>query len=121
MLNKDAIIVVTGAAGFIGSCLTGYLNMQGFSNIVIVDDFGRGDKIANFEGKQFINKIEREAFFAWVAEADPKIDFVFHIGARTDTTEFDYAVHEALNVEYSIKIWNYCTAKNIPLVYASSA
>ena len=45
----------------------------------------------------------------------------FILGARTDTTEFDYAIHEKLNVEYSKKIWNYCTEKNIPLVYASSA
>ena len=45
----------------------------------------------------------------------------FILGARTDTTEFDYSVHEKLNVEYSKKIWNYCTEKNIPLVYASSA
>ena len=49
------------------------------------------------------------------------IGFVFHLGARTDTTEFDYSVHQHLNVEYSKSIWNYCTAQNIPLVYASSA
>jgi len=46
---------------------------------------------------------------------------VFHIGARTDTTEFDYTVHQHLNVEYSQKIWHYCTVHHIPLVYASSA
>jgi ADP-L-glycero-D-manno-heptose 6-epimerase len=50
-----------------------------------------------------------------------QIDFVFHLGARTDTTEFDYTILEKLNVDYSKKIWNYCVEKNIPLVYASSA
>ena len=47
--------------------------------------------------------------------------FLFHLGARTDTTEFNYAIHQHLNVDYSQKIWNYCTINNIPLVYASSA
>ena len=50
-----------------------------------------------------------------------QIDFIFHLGARTDTTEFDYSILEKLNVEYSKKIWNLCVEKNIPLVYASSA
>ena len=50
-----------------------------------------------------------------------QIDFVFHLGARTDTTEFDYSILEKLNVDFSKKIWNYCVEKNIPLVYASSA
>ena len=121
MINKDATIVVTGAAGFIGSCLTGYLNQQGYKNLVIVDEFNREDKIPNLHGKQFQSKVERASFFEWLDSTGKKIDFIFHIGARTDTTEFDYAVHQALNVDYSIKIWNYCTAKNVPLIYASSA
>ena len=121
MISKDATIVVTGAAGFIGSCLTGYLNQQGYKNLVVVDEFNREDKIPNLQGKQFQSKVERASFFEWLDSAEKKIDFIFHIGARTDTTEFDYAVHQALNVEYSIKIWNYCTAKNVPLIYASSA
>jgi ADP-L-glycero-D-manno-heptose 6-epimerase len=56
-----------------------------------------------------------------VQKEKPAVSFVFHLGARTDTTEFDYSVHQHLNVEYSQKIWNYCTIDNIPLVYASSA
>jgi ADP-L-glycero-D-manno-heptose 6-epimerase len=66
-------------------------------------------------------KLEREEFFEWLFRNKPNIDFIFHIGARTDTTEFDYAVHQHLNVEYSQKLWNYCTVQEIPLVYASSA
>jgi ADP-L-glycero-D-manno-heptose 6-epimerase len=120
-MQNNATIIVTGAAGFIGSCLLGFLNDKGYQNIIITDDFSRLDKMPNLEGKKFIAKVERESFFDWLKENKPTIDFVFHIGARTDTTEFDYAIHQHLNVEYSQKIWNYCTAHAIPLVYASSA
>jgi len=121
LINKDSTIVVTGAAGFIGSCLVGYLNYKGYNNIFLVDDFSRDDKKPNYDKKKFIAKIEREAFFEWLFQATPRIDFVFHIGARTDTTEFNYAVHQRLNVEYSKKVWQYCTVHKIPLIYASSA
>lgn len=120
-MNKENTILLTGAAGFIGSYLLGYLNKKGHQNIIIVDDFSEEDKWFNFDSKQFVAKIEREELFNWLRSNDPKIDFVFHLGARTDTTEFDYSIHEKLNVEYSKKIWHYCTGKSIPLVYASSA
>lgn len=120
-MNKEKRIVVTGAAGFIGSCLVGYLNSKGFRHLVLVDEFNRADKSGNLEGKQFEQKIEREHFFEWLSLNRPEIDFVFHIGARTDTTEFDYAIHQHLNVEYSKKLWDYCTVQQIPFVYASSA
>lgn len=114
-------IVVTGAAGFIGSCLAGYLNQQGLIDLILVDAFGDAAKDRNLQGKQYTCKVEREDFFDWLATHQPKLKFVFHIGARTDTTEFDYSIHEHLNVDYSRKIWNYCTEKRVPLVYASSA
>src|SRR5438105_3172010 len=120
-MDKNATIVITGAAGFIGSCLTGFLNEKGYTRLILVDDFSEADKAPNLEGKQFVEKVEREQFFDWLEEHKPAVHFVFHIGARTDTTEFDYAVHQYLNVEYSQKIWNYCAAHAIPLVYASSA
>ncbi len=120
-MEKNKTILLTGAAGFIGSYLLGYLNRKGYGQIIIVDDFSRADKEANHSSKKFIARVEREELFGWLAKENPAIDFVFHLGARTDTTEFDYAVHEKLNVEYSKKIWNYCTERNIPLVYASSA
>lgn len=119
--SGSGAIIVTGAAGFIGSCLVGFLNAQGFTNIIIADDFSRADKAPNLAGKQYSAKVEREELFAWLQTHQPVVDFVFHIGARTDTTEFNYAIHQHLNVEYSQKIWNYCTIQNIPLVYASSA
>jgi len=114
-------IVVTGAAGFIGSCLVGFLNNAGYKNLILVDDFSHPDKEKNLEQKNFSIKIEREKFFDWLRSEKPTIDFFYHIGARTDTTEFDYSVHEHLNVEYSKKVWNYCAENSVPLVYASSA
>src|SRR5260221_12945690 len=120
-MEKKAIIVVTGAAGFIGSCLVEYLNYRGYTNLLLVDDFSRDDKVPNLQNKKFTEKIEREHFFEWLFHHKPKISFLFHIGARTDTTEFNYSIHQHLNVEYSKKIWNYCTIHDIPLVYASSA
>jgi ADP-L-glycero-D-manno-heptose 6-epimerase len=120
-MNKSSNIVITGAAGFIGSCLVGFLNNAGYENLILVDDFSKHQKDVNLEGKIFSQKIEREEFFDFLKKENPKIDFIYHLGARTDTTEFDYSVHEHLNVEYSKKIWNYCTEKNVPLVYASSA
>ncbi|MEO8772000.1 MAG: ADP-glyceromanno-heptose 6-epimerase [Ferruginibacter sp.] len=120
-MNKDATIVVTGAAGFIASCLVGYLNELGFENLLLVDEFDRDDKELNLLHKKYIARIERENFFEWMNIENPKVDFVFHLGARTDTTEFNYAIHQHLNVEYSKKIWDYCTINNVPLVYASSA
>ncbi len=120
-MNKNATIVVTGAAGFIGSALVGFLNHHGFDNLVLVDEFDRIGKIPNLAGKKFSEKIERAFFFEWLFYNNPHFDFVFHIGARTDTAEFDYFVHQQLNVEYSKEIWNYCTVQNIPLIYASSA
>jgi ADP-L-glycero-D-manno-heptose 6-epimerase len=121
MFDRNAVIMVTGAAGFIGSYLTGFLNRKSYSNIIIVDDFARLDKHADYESKKIIAKVERDELFDWLNATGQAIDFVFHLGARTDTTEFDYSIHEKLNVEYSKRIWEWCTKKSIPLVYASSA
>ncbi len=114
-------IIVTGAAGFIGSCMVQFLNELGYTNLILVDEFNRDEKIPNLNDKQFTVEVEREDLFKWLAQNKPVVDFVIHLGARTDTTEFNYAIHQHLNVEYSQKIWNYCTINNAPLIYASSA
>ncbi|MFY7840987.1 MAG: ADP-glyceromanno-heptose 6-epimerase [Lacibacter sp.] len=120
-VSSSGTIIVTGAAGFIGSCMVSYLNQLGYVNLILVDEFNRADKESNLTGKQFVRKVEREELFTWLYNEKPEIDFVIHLGARTDTTEFNYAVHQHLNVEYSQHIWNYCTVNNVPLIYASSA
>jgi ADP-L-glycero-D-manno-heptose 6-epimerase len=118
---EKGYIIVTGAAGFIGSCMVQYLNEQGYNNLVIVDDFGVEEKRKNWEKKSYAHIVERYNLFDWLQLHQPTIDIIIHLGARTDTTEFDYAIHQELNVEYSQKVWNYCTQNNVPLIYASSA
>ncbi len=120
-MKKDANIIVTGAAGFIGSCLVGFLNDKGYENLILVDEFDDEEKELNLLHKKYAVRVERENFFEWIGKEKPSVDFVFHLGARTDTAEFNYNVHQHLNVDYSKKVWNYCTINNIPLVYASSA
>ena len=120
-MDRNSVILVTGAAGFIGSCMVGYLNRKGYQNIIIVDEFDDENKKLNYEDKKIIARVDRNGLFDWLNDHPMQIDFVFHLGARTDTTEFDYAILEKLNVDFSKKIWGYCTEKNIPLVYASSA
>lgn len=120
-MSKDLHIMVTGAAGFIGSCMVQYLNEQGYSNIYLVDDFGVEEKRDNWQNKQFVTIIERYNLLDWLSQHQPKLDVIIHLGARTDTTEFDYAIHEELNLEYSKDVWNYCCIHAIPLIYASSA
>lgn len=119
--DQSATIIVTGAAGFIGSCMVQFLNENGYEDLVLVDDFGIEEKRKNWETKKYTSIVERYNLFDWLAATDRRIDVVIHLGARTDTTEFDYAIHEELNVQYSKDMWNYCAAKNIPLIYASSA
>ena len=117
----EAFFVITGAAGFIGSCMVSYLNQQGYKNLILVDEFDEDEKELNLLHKEYTVRVERDNFFEWVEKERPAIKFIFHLGARTDTTEFDYAIHQRLNVEYSQRLWNYCTLHHIPLVYASSA
>ena len=115
------MIIVTGAAGFIGSCLVSRLNKAGYDNIVVVDDFSKTEKANNLEGKTMAAKIGRNDFIQWLQDFGAEVEMIFHIGARTDTTEFDKAIFDELNVDYSKAVWNACVQFNIPLVYASSA
>lgn len=115
------MIIVTGAAGFIGSGLISRLNQDGFTNIIAVDDFSKIEKAENLEGKTIKEKVERDDLFQWLDQNNRDVEFIFHIGARTDTTEFDKEIFDKLNVNYSKEIWNKCVAYQIPLVYASSA
>ena len=115
------MIVVTGAAGFIGSCLVSHLNKAGYTNIVAVDDFSKNEKDENLNGKTLVAKVGRDDFMLWLGEYGGEVEFIYHIGARTDTTEFDTKIFDKLNLNYSKDIWNLAVKYNIPLVYASSA
>ncbi len=115
------MIIVTGAAGFIGSCMVSKLNTMGYKDIVIVDDFGRHDKNLNLKNKTYKQKVDREVFFEFLTENHKKVNFIFHLGARTDTTEFNKNVFDKLNLNYSKQLWKACVRYDLPLIYASSA
>ena len=115
------MIIVTGAAGFIGSALVGELLRQGWQDIVAVDDFSRADKEPNLAGKTLSAKVDRKDFFTWLDANEKLVQFIFHLGARTDTTEFNTAIFDELNLHYSQRMWEACVKYGIPLVYASSA
>lgn len=115
------MIVVTGAAGFIASNLVAMLNDKGYKDLVLVDRFDREDRVLNYQSKAFSCLVERESFLEWLRENHAQVEFIFHLGARTDTTEFDPKVFEQLNVSYSKAIWQSCVSYGIPLIYSSSA
>ena len=116
------MIVVTGAEGFIGSCLVARLNQDGFNDLVLVDDFGAiENRERNLEGKKYTALVERKDFFEWLNLNTIELEFVFHIGARTDTTESDEQIFKELNVDFSKRLFKVCANEGIPLVYASSA
>ncbi|MBI1767669.1 MAG: ADP-glyceromanno-heptose 6-epimerase [Bacteroidetes bacterium] len=115
------MIVVTGAAGFIGSCLVKRLNQDNFNNIISVDKFGDSAKEKNLVGAKIKEFVDREIFMPWLDKNYELVDFIFHIGAKTDTAEFDTALLNRMNTQYTKDIWQRCIQYQIPLVYASSA
>ncbi len=115
------MIVVTGAAGFIGSALVGGLNKAGFNDLILVDDFSHESKEKNLENKVFLDKVNRDHLSDWLRNYADEVDFILHIGARTDTTEFDKTVFDKLNLNYTKMVWEFCSRNQIPLIYASSA
>ena len=86
------MIIVTGAAGFIGSCLVQKLNDEGYTDLILVDDFTKVEKEPNLVNKKYTQKIDRAIFSQWLDENHRLVQFIFHIGARTDTTEFDKSI-----------------------------
>jgi len=115
------MIIVTGAAGFIGSYLIKRLNQDNFNEIIAVDKFDNEEKNKNLVGLKIKEKIDRDSFFSWLDKNYETVEFIFHIGARTDTTEFDTILLDQLNTQYTKDIWSRCVTYQIPLVYASSA
>ncbi|GAA4374510.1 ADP-glyceromanno-heptose 6-epimerase [Hymenobacter koreensis] len=115
------MIIVTGAAGFIGSCMVSRLNADGFNDVVVVDNFSEERKLINLKGKHLREYVDRHEFFDWLDQHHEQVEFIFHLGARTDTAEQDKAIFDLLNLNYSKQMWQACVRYHIPLVYASSA
>jgi ADP-L-glycero-D-manno-heptose 6-epimerase len=115
------MIIVTGAAGFIGSCLVKKLNQENFNAIIAVDKFDVPAKQTNLEGAIVQEFVDREDFMNWLDKNNELVEFIFHIGAKTDTAEFDTALLGRMNTQYTKDIWTRCIQYQIPLVYASSA
>lgn len=116
-----AMIIVTGAAGFIGSCLVKKLNQHNFNAIIAVDKFGDPQKMKNLETAKVQEYVDRDVFIPWLDKNHELVEFIFHIGAKTDTAEFDVALLTRMNTQYTKDIWARCIQYQVPLVYASSA
>lgn len=115
------MIIVTGAAGFIGSNIIAHLNNKGFVDIVAVDDFSHPEKNKNLEKKKIRQQLHRDMFIPWIKDNHRFIQFIIHIGARTDTAEWNTAIFDKLNLNYSKDLWKQCVEYGLPLIYASSA
>ncbi len=115
------MIVITGSAGFIGSGLVSKFNAEGITDLILVDDFSSKEKLPNHATKKNIEKIDRTNFMEWFKKNKHLVNYVIHIGARTDTTEKDITILNELNLNYTKDIWNICSENKIPLIYASSA
>lgn len=116
------MILVTGAAGFIGSVIVKHLNELGHENLLLCDHFGKGEQWRNLRELKFDSFVSVENLFdhpIWARQAGPKA--IYHMGACSDTTETDMDFLYKNNVEFSIKLLKLATTKNIPIIYASSA
>jgi ADP-L-glycero-D-manno-heptose 6-epimerase len=115
------MIVITGAAGFIGSYLTGKLNKAGYTDLILVDKIDHPWKEMNLKNKKYREFIDRDLFFKWLIGNSHDVDFIFHLGARTDTIGQEPHLYQQLNLIYSQRLWNICSEIQVPFVYASSA
>lgn len=114
------MIIVTGGAGFIGSCVVRCLNDAGLKDIVIVDNISETDKWMNMRNKKYIKYVHKSKFLEELPTYE-NVEAIVHMGAQSSTTErnFDYLWEN--NFEYTKTLWNYCAEKHISFIYASSA
>lgn len=120
-LYDDQLIVVTGGAGFIGSCVIKELNDKGITNIVVVDSLKESEKWKNLVGKQFYEILEKEQLFDWLVGRESQIEAFIHLGACSSTVERNASYLLENNYRYTVKLAEYALANNHRFIYASSA
>ncbi|MFY7843058.1 MAG: ADP-glyceromanno-heptose 6-epimerase [Rhabdochlamydiaceae bacterium] len=114
-------ILITGAAGLIGSAVVRYLNDQGYTNLVLVDDVKKTIKWKNLIGKQFLHFISKENLFEWLKNQSSPLKAIIHLGACSNTLETDGDYLMENNYRYSIRLAEYAIENRLKFIYASSA
>jgi ADP-L-glycero-D-manno-heptose 6-epimerase len=120
-IYDDKFIVITGACGFIGSCIIRHLNDQGFYNLILVDDLRNGDKWKNLVGKRYQKLLSKEEIFEWLVGRESEIEAFVHLGACPSTIVSDGDYIQKNNYQYSIKLAEYALTNEHRFIYASSA
>jgi ADP-L-glycero-D-manno-heptose 6-epimerase len=119
--SKDKLIIVTGAAGFIGSCCVRFLNDKGITNLLLVDDIKKTEKWKNLLNKKCVDLLSRDHLFAALEKGEHAIEAIIHLGACSDTLEADGNYLMENNFRYTIRLAEYALENNIRFIYASSA
>ena len=114
------MIIVTGAAGFIGSCVVSKLNQEGITDIIAVDILRDNDKWQNLRHLYFNDYLDRDMLMPFLADAK-NIEAIIHIGACSSTTEKDTSYLMENNYRYTLNLAEYAVKNNIRFIYASSA
>jgi ADP-L-glycero-D-manno-heptose 6-epimerase len=120
-IYDDQLIIVTGGAGFIGSCIIRYLNDRGLKNIIVVDELGTSEKWKNLVGKEIVDVLDKNQLFSWLPGKESLIEAFIHMGACSDTQELDANYLLENNYRYSVRLAEYALTNNHRFIYASSA
>ena len=115
------MLIVTGGAGFIGSCMVRTLNDAGKDDIIVVDNIALTDKWKNLSNKKYIKYVHKDKFLNDELPSLSSVEAIIHLGACSSTTERNFDYFHSNNFEYTKTLWNYCSEKEIPFIYASSA
>ena len=115
------MIIVTGAAGFIGSAFVWQLNTMGIENIIVSDKLRTEDKWLNLAKRKYYDWVDKDDLFDYLETTTEKITAIIHMGACSATTERDADFLMKNNYEYTKKLWDYAVKKDAVFIYASSA